>query len=547
MSDSNLLLDVRDLKIGVTIHEPGEKPYDKEIVHGVSFTLEKGKVLGLIGESGAGKSTIGLSSMAYGRGSVEITGGEAWLAGEQILSHSHSEIRKIRGRKVAYVSQSAAASFNPAHRLGDQVIEAALEHGMSSKAEASKFADELFAKLGLPDPDNFGRRYPHQVSGGQLQRAMTAMALCSKPDLIVFDEPTTALDVTTQIDVLAAIKEAIHDTGTAALYITHDLAVVAQISDDIMVLRDGKMVEYGPVDQIINNPQEEYTRSLVSVRSILKEEGGELEEQPVLDCRNITAAYSNSVTVLHDVSMHLHKGQTLAIVGESGSGKSTMARVITGLLPQKSGEIVFNGEPLPRELKHRTKEELRRLQMIYQMADTAMNPRQTIGEIIGRPIEFYFGISGKQKRAEVIKLLEQIELDESFIDRYPAELSGGQKQRVCIARSLAAKPDLIICDEVTSALDPLVADGILKLLLKLQEETGVSYLFITHDIATVRAISDSIAVMYMGKLVRFGQKSTVLSPPFDDYTDLLLSSVPEMELGWLENVLANRKMESAGN
>lgn len=544
---SDAMLKVRDLKIGATVYPPSGKPHDIEIVHGISFDLERGKVLGLIGESGAGKSTIGLSAMAYGRGGVKITGGEVWVNGTDILQQGIKDLRKLRGATVTYVSQSAAASFNPAKKIMEQVTEAAILQGKFSRKEAEERAVALFDKLGLPNPDKIGNRYPHQVSGGQLQRCMTALALCPEPDLVVFDEPTTALDVTTQIDVLMAIKAAIRDTGVAALYITHDLAVVAQVSDDIMVLRMGDMVEYGPVDQIINNPQEEYTQALVSVRSIDHEEKAPTSE-PVLTVNQITARYKGTnFDVLRNINVDLHEGQTLAVVGESGSGKSTLARVITGLLPPSDGQIEFAGRTLSPALQQRSKEDLRELQMIYQMADTAMNPRQTVGTIIGRPLEFYFGMRGAEKRKRIAELLEEIEMGDGFIDRYPAELSGGQKQRVCIARALAAKPKLIICDEVTSALDPLVADGILKLLLNLQKIENVAYLFITHDLATVRAIADSIAVMYQGKVVRYGSKTEVLSPPFDDYTDLLLSSVPEMKLGWLEEVIAHRKMESAGN
>lgn len=540
------LLSVRDLKIEATSYPPGEPPKRVTIVDGVSFDLKKGKVLGLIGESGAGKSTIGLSALAYGRGGAEITGGQVLLDGVDILPLGKSGIRKIRGARVCYVAQSAAAAFNPAHRLGDQVIEATVKHRLMTKDEARKRALYLFQVLGLPNPETFGERYPHQVSGGQLQRAMTAMALCSNPELIVFDEPTTALDVTTQIDVLAAIKHAIEETHTAALYITHDLAVVAQISDDIMVLRHGKTVEYGSVQQIIKEPRQDYTRALVNVRQAAREEATD-QSGSLLKIENISAQYSNGFKVLHDVSLHVPKGQTLAVVGESGSGKSTLARVITGLLPPSDGQISFDGKPLTSALKKRSREELRRIQLIYQMADTAMNPRQTVRDIIGRPLTFYDGLRGAAKTARVKELLDQIEMGNGFIDRYPAELSGGQKQRVAIARALAAKPELILCDEPTSALDPLVAEGILKLLLKLQEETHLSYIFITHDIAIVRAIADSVAVMHRGKLVRFGPKSQALSPPFDDYTDLLLKSVPEMEIGWLERVLTTRKMESAGN
>ena len=539
------LLDVRNLKIGATVYPPGEPPQDITIVDGVSFTLEKGRVLGLIGESGAGKSTIGLAAMGYGRGGVEITGGEVFINGRDILKGGIGALRKLRGKEVCYVAQSAAAAFNPAHRLMDQVVEAALLHGTANRKQAEERAVALFAKLGLPDPETIGRRYPHQVSGGQLQRVMTAMALCTEPDLIVFDEPTTALDVTTQIDVLAAIKDAIRDFGVAALYITHDLAVVAQVSDEIMVLRNGRMVEHGTTEQVIHRPREDYTKALVSVRSIVHEEKKPTPE-PVLKVENVTAAYSGRVKVLKNVSVDVHPGQTLAVVGESGSGKSTLARVITGLLPPVEGKVTFAGRELSPALAQRSKDDLRELQMIYQMADVAMNPRQTVGTIIGRPLEFYFGMRGKEKQRRIAELLEEIEMGDGFIDRYPAELSGGQKQRVCIARALAAKPSLIICDEVTSALDPLVADGILKLLLNLQRIENVAYLFITHDLATVKAIADSIAVMYQGEVVRYGPKSEVLKPPFDDYTDLLLSSVPEMELGWLEKAIAGRRMESAG-
>ncbi|KAA6488544.1 ABC transporter ATP-binding protein [Agrobacterium sp. SHOUNA12C] len=540
------LLSVRDLKIEATSYPPGEPPKRVTIVDRVSFDLKKGKVLGLIGESGAGKSTIGLSALAYGRGGAEITGGQVLLDGVDILPLGKSGIRKIRGARVCYVAQSAAAAFNPAHKLGEQVIEASVKHGLMTKDEAKKRALYLFQVLGLPNPETFGDRFPHQVSGGQLQRAMTAMALCSNPELIVFDEPTTALDVTTQIDVLAAIKHAIEETHTAALYITHDLAVVAQISDDIMVLRYGKTVEYGTVQQIIEAPREDYTRALVNVRQTAREEAKD-QSDTLLKVENVSAQYSNGFKVLHDVSLHVPKGQTLAIVGESGSGKSTLARVITGLLPPSDGGISFDGKPLTPALKNRSRDELRRIQLIYQMADTAMNPRQTVRDIIGRPLSFYYGLRGVAKTARVKELLEQIEMSNGFIDRYPAELSGGQKQRVAIARALAAKPELILCDEPTSALDPLVAEGILKLLMRLQAEAQLSYIFITHDIAIVRAIADSVAVMHRGKLVRFGPKSKVLSPPFDDYTDLLLKSVPEMEIGWLERVLTTRKMESAGN
>ncbi|CAN5721560.1 ABC transporter ATP-binding protein [soil metagenome] len=539
------LLHIRELRIEATVHKPGEPPERVAIVDGVSLALARGEVMGLIGESGAGKSTIGLAAMAYGRGGVEITGGTIEVNGRDILRLGASRLRRLRGREVTYVAQSAAAAFNPAHRLIDQVVEAAVRHGLMSRRDAEARARTLFDKLGLPEPDTIGNRFPHQVSGGQLQRAMTAMALCPEPDLIVFDEPTTALDVTTQIGVLKAIKEAIAATGVAALYITHDLAVVAQVSDRIMVLRHGRMVETGPTAEIIGAPREDYTRALVSVRQVAH--AAKPPRPPILSVANVTAAYGGgAVKVLSGVSLAVAPGQTLAVVGESGSGKSTLARVITGLLPPASGSVTFDGRALTPALKDRPREDLRALQMIYQMADVAMNPRQSVATIIGRPLEFYFGLRGRAKRARIQELLDAIELGQGFAERTPAELSGGQKQRVCIARALAAKPRLIICDEVTSALDPLVADGILKLLLKLQAAEDVAYLFITHDLATVKAIADQVAVMYRGEVLRYGPKAEVLAPPFDPYTALLLASVPEMRLGWLAAATEGRRLRAAG-
>ncbi len=507
------------------------------IIKGVDLRLERGQIMGLIGESGAGKSTLGLAAMGFARAGCRFTQGEVLFDGEDILKLKESKRRKLWGTRIAYVAQSAAAAFNPAHRLLDQTIESANRSQLRAENESRKDAVELYDSLHLPDPENIGARYPHQVSGGQLQRVMTAMAMSARPDLIIFDEPTTALDVTTQVEVLASMREIVEKHNTAAIYITHDLAVVAQMADVIKVLRYGEEVEEAETRTMLSSPREEYTRSLWSVRALEKPE--EKGEDIVLSMQNIDAAYGR-VPVLFGININLPRGKTVAVVGESGSGKSTAARVITGLLPPSKGSIVFNGETLPAALKDRTAEQLQRIQMIYQMADTAMNPRQTVEEIIGRPIEFYHGITGSAKQNRIAELLRMIELDESFLDRLPSELSGGQKQRICIARALAAEPDVIICDEVTSALDQIVQEGILKLLLRLQEEFGISYLFITHDIATVKAISDEIVVMFQGKVVEQGLKSDILSPPHPEYTELLLSSVPEMDPDWLTGLLESR-------
>jgi peptide/nickel transport system ATP-binding protein len=359
------------------------------------------------------------------------------------------------------------------------------------------------------------------------------MAMSPRPDLLIFDEPTTALDVTTQVEVLASMRSIVEEFNTAAIYITHDLAVVAQMADVIKVLRYGNEVEEAPTRQMLNAPQEEYTKSLWSVRSLEKTQ--QEAEASILSLQSIDAAYGVE-KVLHDVSIEVPKGSTVAVVGESGSGKSTAARVITGLLPQMSGIVRFDGEDLPPALSNRSKDQKRRIQMIYQMADTAMNPRQTVREIIGRPLEFYLSMRGAEQTNRIVELLEMIELDASFMERLPGELSGGQKQRICIARALAAEPDFIICDEVTSALDQIVQEGILKLLLRLQEELGLTYLFITHDISTVKAIADQVVVMNQGEVVEQGLKTEVFSPPHPDYTELLLSSVPEMDPDWLSNL-----------
>ncbi len=512
-----------------------------DIVKSLDLTLDRGQVLGLIGESGAGKSTIGLAAMGFARPGCRISGGEILFDGINLRELRRKERRSLRGARIAYVAQSAAASFNPAHRLIDQFTEIPIEHGISDKSVAEADAINLFTQLKMPFPDTIGFRYPHQVSGGQLQRAMTAMALSCRPDLIIFDEPTTALDVTTQIEVLVTIRDIVREFNTAAIYITHDLAVVAQMADKITVLRYGEKVEEADTRTMLSSPREEYTKSLWAVRSFKKSsESPEHEAIPLLSVDHVTAGY-DKVTVLKDVTFEVHRGQTVAVVGESGSGKSTAARVITGLLPPTQGAVLFDGKPLPADYRKRSKDQLRQVQMIYQMADTAVNPRHRIRDIIGRPLSFYLGLSGEKHEQRIRELLEMIELDpDVFIDRYPGELSGGQKQRICIARALAAEPQLIICDEVTSALDQLVAEGILKLLDRLQQEFNIALMFITHDLATVRAIADRVVVMLQGEVVEQGSKNTVFSPPHHEYTELLLSSVPEMDPDWLDNRLKSR-------
>ena len=518
------------------------------IVDRVDLHLQRGEVLGLIGESGAGKSTIGLASMCYARAGVHIEHGEVMLDGINIRALDAEGRRDVRGKRIAYIAQSAAAAFNPAHSLMDQVCEAPVIHGLMSRTQAEAWARELFTSLDLPDPQNFGSRYPHQVSGGQLQRAMAAMAMSCRPDVLVLDEPTTALDVTTQIEVLILLKSLIREYRTAARYITHDLAVVAQVADRIKVLRQGKEVEEGLTDQILHNAQQDYTARLVAVRgAAANERAAAHTAKPetvlsVVDCH----AYYGDFHVIKGVTLDVKKGETVAVVGESGSGKSTLARIVTGLLPPRSGQLLFRGQAMPATLKARDKDLKRRMQLVYQIPDVAINPRQTLLEIIGRPVQFYFDASRSQALRRVEELMTLVELPLDYLQRRPGQLSGGQKQRVCIARALAAQPDLIILDEPTSALDPLVAEEILKLLRRLQSELGLSYVLITHDLDVVHRIAHRTAVMLQGGFVAFDTTEAIFDGPYHPYTERLIKAVPVMRSDWLDGVLALRAQTASG-
>ncbi len=545
------LFEFKDLKIQAQDEQGNPIP----IVKGVSFDIKPGEVCALIGESGSGKTTIALSALAYTKPGLEFAGGEVILRGKDILTMEPVQWRELRGKNVAYLAQSAAATFNPAITIGEQVTESAVLHGVLSQEEATRRAEDLYRALELPDPDRLGNRYPHQVSGGQLQRLMAAMALVGKPDLLVLDEPTTALDVTTQIEVLKAFKKVIKEEGSAAIYVTHDLAVVAQIADQIVVLYGGVIQEMGTADEIINHATHDYTKRLMAAVG-KKPTGDEIAdsmddhvgETPRLVARDVTAGYgavvdgNPAITVLRKIMVEIERGHAVGVIGESGCGKSTLGRVMAGMLPSAKGCIELDGDELKPSLHDRSLAELRKVQFVFQMADTALNPKQRISDIIGRPLEFYSGITGEEQRNKVADLLTLVELPLGFIDRYPQELSGGQKQRINLARALAADPEVLLCDEVTSALDSIVSAGVIRLLSSLREKLGVSFVFISHDLSTVASFADRIVVLYAGRVVEQGPTMEVLTPPFHPYTRLLLTSVPELRIGWLEATMQKREM-----
>ena len=515
------------------------------LVDHLSFAIEPGEVLALIGESGSGKTTTALALMGYARRGCSIASGSVRIGDIDVLNLSPAGQRALRGRTVSYIAQSAAASFDPSRTIMDQVVEPTRIHGTMTRAEAEATAVQLFHELALPDPETIGQRYPHQVSGGQLQRLMAAMALITDPDLVILDEPTTALDVTTQIEVLRAFRRVVRERRATAVYVSHDLAVVAQMADHILVLRGGQMQELNPTAHILAAPDHDYTSSLLAAASPaprvaeLCHGGGEL----LLEVRELSAGYGPvdakgqpAALILQDINFKLYRGQSIGVIGESGSGKTTLARVIAGLIAPCQGAIVFKDRTLKHDLDSRRKEELQQIQIVFQMADTALNPSHTIERILARPLQFYKGLRGEALQRRIRELLDLVRLPHSVARRLPGGLSGGQKQRVNLARALAADPDLILCDEVTSALDTVVGAAVLDLMAQLRRELGVSYLFISHDLHTVRSVCDEIIVMQYGRKLAQVARADFERGPHHPYYELLARSVPELRQGWLDEM-----------
>ncbi|UPL11253.1 MULTISPECIES: ABC transporter ATP-binding protein [Microbacterium] len=523
-------------------------------VEGVDLEIRPGETVAIVGESGSGKSTTAMAIIGLLAGGGKVAAGSIRLDGREIAHASENELRTIRGRDIGLVPQDPMSNLNPVAKIGTQVAETLLAHGLATRQNVQGKVVEALTAAGLPDPERRAKQYPHEFSGGMRQRALIAIGLACKPRLLIADEPTSALDVTVQQTILDQIGEMTRELGTAVLLITHDLGLAAERAERVVVMHRGKVVEQGPARQILEDPQHPYTQSLVKaapsvavarlrpeafVRDTSAAELPAAEEKPrdhIVEIENLTKVYPvrgkhEDFVAVDDVSLAIPRGETVAIVGESGSGKTTTARMLLKLIEPTSGLIRYEGKDVSTLSRAETKEFRQRVQPIFQDPYSSLNPMFTIERLIAEPLEFYRRGSGADRRKRVRQLLDDVALPQSMLRRYPSELSGGQRQRVAIARALALSPDLIVCDEPVSALDVLVQDQILRLLGDLQREYGLSYLFISHDLAVVRLISDYVCVMKDGKLVEAATSEEIFTNPRDPYTRRLLASIPGNELG----------------
>jgi len=539
------LLDVRNLQVAY-----GDPSSDDRTmaVDDVSFTVDKGETLGIVGESGCGKSTVARALMAYCRTGGTIVGGEVLFDGRDILHFKDEQIRGLRGSRIAMVPQDPLTSLTYHMKVGPQVDEILRIHQELDAKAARLYTVKLFEGTNLPAPEKIYDRYPHENSGGQRQRVVIAGALACEPDLLILDEPTTALDTTTEMQVLKLVKELRDRLGTALVYITHDLTLTDYMCENILVMRAGKIVERGKASSIFSAPQSDYGKMLVSAIPRVDADIAETSppanqstEAPLLTVDRLSFRYrqrwsvgalfnpKKEPLVADDVSFDIRRGQTLGLVGESGSGKSTIANVIAGLLAPTSGTVTFDGDAIGMIDKHRSAELRRRIQIIFQDPLSSLNPRRRIETILTRPQEIFFGIRGSVARDRAVELLEDVELSADLLKRFPRQLSGGQQQRVAIARAFAAKPDLILCDEITSALDVSVQAHVLNVLKGIQSKTGAACLFISHDLGVVKQVADETVVLMKGKVVESGATVTVFEKPSHDYTRLLLAAASRRE------------------
>jgi oligopeptide/dipeptide ABC transporter ATP-binding protein len=572
-----------------------------DIVDEVTFSVAAGEAFGLVGESGSGKTTVGLAILGHCRRGARLAGGEVRIDGKNILARSPAERRALRGRVVSYVAQDPTAALNPGLRIETQLMETLVAHEYGSSGEERHARlDQMLAEVLLPTDRTFLRRYPHQLSGGQQQRVALAMAFACRPRVIVLDEPTTGLDVTTQAHVLETVRDLCKTHQVAAIYISHDLAVVSAVADRVGVMYAGRLVESGPQRQLFRGAAHPYTRKLVQAipdisgryalvgipgrapppghrppgcfftprcefaveqcgvtfppvtnlsathdvrcwraADVLAEtvrdrvhvaavERALRGEVSLLAAQNIRASYGER-EVLFDVSIAVWPHECLALVGESGSGKTTLARCISGLHRKYSGDVLFQGTRLAAGAARRNRESRRKIQYIFQSPYGSLNPRKTIGQIVAQPLRIFFELDRGETRARVARALERVSLNPALADRYPDQLSGGERQRVAIARALAAEPNLLVCDEITSALDVSVQAAIVELLAELQREMGLGLLFVTHNLALIRSIAQDVVVMSEGRIVEFGTVDDVLESPRAPYTRQLLADTPSFE------------------
>lgn len=539
------LLDVRNLQVAYSISSSDDLTM---AVDGVSFKVKKGETLGIVGESGCGKSTLARALMAYCRPGGSIVGGEVLFDGNNILEFKDEQIRELRGSRMAMVPQDPLTSLTYHMKVGPQIDEILRIHQKLNAKGARLSTLKLFDGTNLPTPEKIYDRYPHEISGGQRQRVVIAGALACEPDLLILDEPTTALDTTTEMQVLKLVKELRDRLGTALVYITHDLTLTDYMCENVLVMLDGKVVEQGKASKIFSAPRTDYGKTLVSaiprVDADISETTRPQKQRtggPLLKVEHLSFRYAPRWSVaalfnpqeeqlaVDDVSFKLEHGETLGLVGESGSGKSTIANVIVGLLAPTSGTVTFDGTAINAIDKHRSVKLRHRIQIIFQDPLSSLNPRRRIESILTRPLEIFFGIKGQSARDRAVELLEDMELSSDLLNRFPRQLSGGQQQRVAIARAFAAKPDLILCDEITSALDVCVQAHVLKLLKGTQRKSGAACLFISHDLGVVKQVADETVILQTGRVVEAGPTRTIFGNPSHTYTRLLLAAASRRE------------------
>ena len=518
------------------------------VLHGVDLTVAEGERVALVGESGSGKSTTAAAVIDLLPSGGTVTRGRIEYRGEDITSADAKRLRRLRGRQVGLVPQDPMSNLNPATRVGKQIAETLVAHGLASGREALKRAVELMGEAGIPDAERRSRQYPHEFSGGMRQRVLIAIALACEPDLLIADEPTSALDVTVQRRILDHLETLRSQRGTSMLLVTHDLGLAADRADRVVVMSQGRVVEEGPAHELLRNPQHEYTRRLVAAAPSISSarrtgadlpvsvtEGQESQQvkgsEPILVAEHLTKEFSirgrrENLTAVDDVSFAVRPGSTTAIVGESGSGKTTVARMVLGLESPTAGTVRVAGEPVA-EAKGAQRRAIRRaMQPVFQDPYASLNPMFTVEHIVDEPLRVFRVGDRKSRRARVAELLDHVALPRDTAQRHPNELSGGQRQRVAIARALALDPRLVVCDEAVSALDVLVQDQILTLLGDLQRDLGLSYLFITHDLAVVRLVAHDVLVMQHGRVVEGGTVDDVFGAPQSDYTQELLAAIP---------------------